>query len=465
MVDVSEIKARVTLRELLERDGVSLRRAGTSWVACCPIHNETTPSFHLHEKAGGDWFKCFGCDAKGDVFQYWQLTRGCEFKVICSACNGRGMVEKERCADCEGFGFRGALADLAVIAGLGGSNHAIPRPLPKRELPQEEAVVIEALVGEAALKWERACAELYTDGAEVSRWAVWRGIRPEVIAWAGRQQLCGRVMMYGAWREAFLIRDVVDGVVRDIGFHVRLAPRKEGEKASWRYSNRWVEGERLECETSRGLGAWPFVVLPEGGSEAAKYIFCCEGQWDALALIDVMGWEAKWPAQVAVFGMRGATSWKRMLEYSLRADATAFLMADNDEAGLGWFVGEENFADTLRKRVKAVHGYSPVAKDLNDDVRGLDEAGREAFRANLRKRIAKQKGLVKMKPTFLKWLSGEKKKGRTDGVMEFAKVVTRRGAQVPKGRVRKKVWVRFMQAWPEHEGAFFKAWAEWEAIQ
>ena len=73
MVDVSEIKARVTLRELLERDGVSLRRAGTSWVACCPIHNETTPSFHLHEKAGGDWFKCFGYDAKGDVVEYMQL--------------------------------------------------------------------------------------------------------------------------------------------------------------------------------------------------------------------------------------------------------------------------------------------------------------------------------------------------------------------------------------------------------
>jgi pimeloyl-ACP methyl ester carboxylesterase len=107
-------------------------------------------------------------------------------------------------------------------------------------------------------------------------------------------------MMYGAWREAFVIRDVVDGIVRDIGFHVRLAPRKEGEKASWRYSNRWVEGERLECETSRGLGAWPFVVLPEGGIEAAKYIFCCEGQWDALALIDVMG-EVRAPV-LALFG-------------------------------------------------------------------------------------------------------------------------------------------------------------------
>jgi hypothetical protein len=140
-------------------------------------------------------------------------------------------------------------------------------------------------------------------------------------------------------------------------------------------------------------------------------------------------------------------------------------MADNDEAGLGWFVGEENFADTLRKRVKEVCGCSPVAKDLNDEVRGLDGAGRAEFRANLRNRIAKQKGFVKMKPTFLKWLAGEKKKERTDGVVEFAKVVTRKGAEVPKARPRKKVCVRFMQAWPEHQGAFFKAWSEWEAIK
>jgi hypothetical protein len=440
VVELNDVKSRVSLRALLERDHVVVRRSGASWVACCPIHQESTPSFHVHEASGGDWFKCFGCDAKGDIFQYWQLTRGVDFKR--------------------------AMEDLAAIAGLAGALSEGARPLPKREVPAEEpACEVGPLGPEDWLKWERAAAELYTDQEELERWAEWRGLRPEVVAWAGRQQLCGRVMMYGAWREAFLIRDVRDGVVRDVGFHVRLAPRKEGEKASWRYSNRWVAGERLECETSRGLGAWPFVVLPEGGIEAAKYIFCCEGQWDALALVDVMGWEAKWPAQVAVFGMRGATSWKRMLEYALRNDATAYLMADNDEAGRGWFLGEENFADALRKRVKSIHGYSPVAKDLNDEVRNMDEARREAFRANLRKRIAKQKGLVKMKPTFLKWLSGEKKKGRTDGVVEFAKVVTRRGAQVPKGRARKKVWVRFMEAWPEHEGAFFKAWAEWEAIQ
>ena len=435
MVDVEQIKARVSLRSLLERDNVTVRRAGASLVACCPIHQETTPSFHLHEKTGGDWFKCFGCDAKGDIFAYWQATRGGDFKE--------------------------ALEALASIAGFSAPDSKYA-PLPKREVVEEFVLEIKPLLGEDWLKWSKASELLHLDKDEVNRWAAWRGIRPQVIEWAAKNRLCGKVMMYGAWREAFLIQDVSVGVVRDIGWHVRLSPRTEGGKASWRYSNCWRID--LVCEPSRGLGAWPFVVLPEGGIAAAKYIFCCEGQWDALALIDVMGWDAKWPTGVALFGMRGATSWKKFMEYELRPDATAFLFADNDSAGRGWFVGEENFSDKLRKRVKAVYGYSPRAKDLNDEVRGMPEDARSVFRAFLRQRISKQKS-VKLKPTFLRWLRNEKKKDRTDGVIEFAAVVTRKGAETPKGRPCKKVWVRYMEAWPEHKAAFYKAWAEWEAIK
>lgn len=433
MVDVEQIKSRVSLRLLLERDNVEVKRLGQSWVACCPIHNETTPSFHLHEGSNGDWFKCFGCDAKGDVVEYWSKTRNCNFKE--------------------------AIDSLAEIAGLGVGVENF-QPLPKRELPPEEVVVIEELDGEDALKWEKACAELCTDSQELGRWAAWRGIREEVIAWAGRKQLCGKVMMYGEWREAFLIRDVVEGVMRDVGFHVRLAPRKEGEKASWRYSNCWTSG--IECVPSKGLGAWPFVVLPEGGIEAAKYVFCCEGQWDALALIDVMGWDAKWPEQVAVFGMRGATSWKKMLEYALREDATAFLFSDNDTAGRGWFVGEENFANCLKKRIASVQAFPAKTKDLNDDIKLMGIAQKSCFRDSLRRWVIKP--VKTLRPTFLKWLKGEKKKDREQGFIEFAIDATKRGAQVPKGRARKGSWIKFMQAWPEHKEAFLKGWAEWESI-
>lgn len=36
--------------------------------ACCPFHNETTPSFKIDTERG--FFKCFGCDAKGDSITF-----------------------------------------------------------------------------------------------------------------------------------------------------------------------------------------------------------------------------------------------------------------------------------------------------------------------------------------------------------------------------------------------------------
>lgn len=44
-------------------DFVSLRRRGADYVACCPFHNEKTPSFHVSPTKG--IFKCFGCGESG----------------------------------------------------------------------------------------------------------------------------------------------------------------------------------------------------------------------------------------------------------------------------------------------------------------------------------------------------------------------------------------------------------------
>lgn len=43
---------------------VSLKRHGSSYIACCPFHNEKTPSFHVNPARG--IFKCFGCGEGGD---------------------------------------------------------------------------------------------------------------------------------------------------------------------------------------------------------------------------------------------------------------------------------------------------------------------------------------------------------------------------------------------------------------
>ena len=45
-----------------------LKRAGRNWKACCPFHNEKTPSFMVNSEKG--IYKCFGCNAAGDVFKF-----------------------------------------------------------------------------------------------------------------------------------------------------------------------------------------------------------------------------------------------------------------------------------------------------------------------------------------------------------------------------------------------------------
>ena len=57
-------------------DFVTLKRRGSSYVACCPFHNEKTPSFHVTPSKG--IYKCFGCgkagSAVGFVMDYEHMT-------------------------------------------------------------------------------------------------------------------------------------------------------------------------------------------------------------------------------------------------------------------------------------------------------------------------------------------------------------------------------------------------------
>lgn len=433
MEEIAQIKARVSLRSLLERDGIALRRAGAAWVACCPFHEEKTGSFVVHEEEGGDWYRCFGCEAKGDIFAYWMARRSCDFAEAKKA--------------------------LAVLAGV--SAGSVPAPMPKREIAPVEAPVT-ALGDADARKWERACADLYTEVPEMERISFWRGYRLDVTEWAARRGLMGWLINRGQWREAFAIqRPAPDGMsLENIGWHVRLAPHTRGNetaKASWRY------------EPRKGLGAWPFVVLPEGGIPAVRYLFCCEGQWDALALIDMMNWDKAWPKKVAVMGMRGATSWKRVLDYDLSADVAAFLIADCDEAGKGWFTkmreGQTPFAEVIGVHVKRVFAFWPGhTKDLNDLMKALDEAGRLALRMQLLGKILRAGNKKPKGPTFFVWLKRQAK--REDVVGDLSAFCKPRKA--PRGRARRKRWERFLRKEDAPEGictAFDAAWNEWEALK
>ena len=81
-------------------DFVSLKRRGANFVACCPFHNEKTPSFYVSPAKG--IFKCFGCGksgtAVGFVMEHENLSYGEALKFLAKKYNIE-VVEKEESAE------------------------------------------------------------------------------------------------------------------------------------------------------------------------------------------------------------------------------------------------------------------------------------------------------------------------------------------------------------------------------
>ncbi len=59
------IKRKINLVDFVGAH-VELKQKSGKFVACCPFHNEKTPSFYVH----ADYFHCFGCQKHGDVFTF-----------------------------------------------------------------------------------------------------------------------------------------------------------------------------------------------------------------------------------------------------------------------------------------------------------------------------------------------------------------------------------------------------------
>ena len=73
---LDELRSRITLSSVIMRT-TKLQRAGREWKACCPFHNEKTPSFTVSDEKG--FYHCFGCGAHGDVIRWMTDQRGLQF--------------------------------------------------------------------------------------------------------------------------------------------------------------------------------------------------------------------------------------------------------------------------------------------------------------------------------------------------------------------------------------------------
>ena len=71
-----ELRAKISIVDVVGSK-VKLVRKGREYTACCPFHNEKTPSFTVNEAKG--FYHCFGCGAHGDIIKFEMEANGLSF--------------------------------------------------------------------------------------------------------------------------------------------------------------------------------------------------------------------------------------------------------------------------------------------------------------------------------------------------------------------------------------------------
>src|SRR5438093_3768116 len=198
-------------------DYVSLKKAGAqNYSGLCPFHKEKTPSFRVHESK--QFYYCFGCGEKGDVFSFVQKI--------------------------ENITFPEAVRAVAQKMGV---------PLPKQNF-SSEAEAKDARLRTALLEiHERACAFFQ----ECLR-------RPEAAR--AREYLAGRGL------DEETIRRFRIGYAPDSGFLLRDRLKGEFDEAVLRESGlfSWKEARSQPAAVSRQVNSKSLDSPRHSANEAAE---------------------------------------------------------------------------------------------------------------------------------------------------------------------------------------------------
>lgn len=90
MTDIDQIRRDVSLPAIAQQFGVDLAPNGNEFEACCPFHQERTPSFTIFPGKDGTWrYYCFGCSEKpGDVIDFVEKIQGVSTAEAIRILNG-----------------------------------------------------------------------------------------------------------------------------------------------------------------------------------------------------------------------------------------------------------------------------------------------------------------------------------------------------------------------------------------
>jgi len=73
---IQELLNRVDIVDVIDKN-VALKKAGANYSACCPFHNEKSPSFTVSPTK--QFYHCFGCGAHGSALSFLIEYQGMSF--------------------------------------------------------------------------------------------------------------------------------------------------------------------------------------------------------------------------------------------------------------------------------------------------------------------------------------------------------------------------------------------------
>ncbi|MCQ2169962.1 MAG: DNA primase [Bacteroidales bacterium] len=96
-------------------DYLTLKRRGASYVACCPFHNEKTPSFYVTPSKG--IFKCFGCGKAGSAVGFVMEVEHCSYYEALKLIAKRYNIEvREKEESAEDIAARQRTESLMIVS-------------------------------------------------------------------------------------------------------------------------------------------------------------------------------------------------------------------------------------------------------------------------------------------------------------------------------------------------------------
>ncbi len=113
---LDEIRARLNISDIIGRR-IKTTRAGNEFKACCPFHNEKTPSFTINDQKG--FYHCFGCGAHGDVIKFIIEHDNTPFMEVVEALSGEAGLQMPKLEkqDIAKINQQKSLYELMEIAG------------------------------------------------------------------------------------------------------------------------------------------------------------------------------------------------------------------------------------------------------------------------------------------------------------------------------------------------------------